>query len=251
MGNINHIIEPNRLKLIWQSSNPKFRTRFVVADLIRSSYCVSLFYKKFTHDFQNAQLFGFQGHPAFRIDQAVHHQNVLEVFSRRLPSRNRTDFPTYLAKHRLDNHLNISDFALLGYTGGALPSDGFSCAIDFEYEDKPHQFMMEVAGFRYHAGMNVEIPSLTNQIAVFAPEDNNDHDPFAVQIIVSGVKIGYVPRYYAQLFRIWMNDSFLYGSIERIDGTLTKPQVHLMVYVIPNGKNYQSFNQIGSVTGSL
>lgn len=231
MNQINYAIEPNRLKLIWQSSGP-VRTRFTVGELIRADDKICLSYTRFNPDFAAAQSVGFSGHPAFRLETPVHHQNVLDVFSRRLPSRSRVDFSQYLSKHRLSLVPNISNFALLGYTGGRLPGDGFSFAIDFLYENFPHQFLMEVAGFRYNAGMHVEISELEGQYVTFEIDDQNQHDQFAVKVTMPGIVLGYVPRYYAPLMRFWLQVCHVGAVVERIDGTLTKPQVNLLVYVI-------------------
>jgi hypothetical protein len=237
MTNITYAIEPNRLKMIWQSSTSTTRTKFVVGELVRAEDKVSLSYFRISSDFLNAISIGFVGHPAFRIDTPVHHHNVIEVFSKRLPPRNRADFQAYLSKNRLENIPSISNFALLGYTGGHLPGDGFSFAIDFCYENLPYQFLMEVAGFRYYSGMNVEISAMAGQLVNFEPESTNLHDPFAVKIMFMGTHIGYVPRYYAPLVRYWLNHCRIFAIIERIDGTLTKPQVHLMMHVLSKSNN--------------
>ncbi|MBB3587769.1 HIRAN domain-containing protein [Sphingomonas sp. BK481] len=232
MIKISHLIEPNRLLLIWQSSNPTVRKKFIVGELVRASDRVSLTYAYYSHDLQEAMSVGFTGHPAFPLDVPVHHFNVVEVFSRRLPPRNRSDFRTYLEKHRIDPVGQISDFALLGFTGATLPGDGFMCAIDYRYETMPHLFLMEVAGFRYNAGMHLEISAMMGQVVTFMPEIDNPHDQNAVRIFVAGLPIGYVPRYYAALMRTWLSSCMTMGVIERIDGTLTKPQVHIAVSVI-------------------
>lgn len=231
MTTIDYVIEPNRLKIIWQAANSSVRTKFVVGELIRSGDKVSLTYFRLFPDFMQAQALGFQGHPAFPIETPVHHHNVLEVLSRRLPPRHRADFVTYVNKHRLNPNQSLSNFALLGYSGGHLPGDGFSFAIDFTHENLPHQFLMEVAGFRYYSGMDVEISDMVGKYIYFAKEDTNLYDNNAVQIFLDGVQIGYVPRYYSALFRLWLDGFNVLGYIERIDGTLTKPQVYCMTMI--------------------
>ncbi|WP_428969211.1 HIRAN domain-containing protein [Sphingomonas sp. Xoc002] len=238
MFEITYAIEPNRLMLIWQSGNPIIRKRFVVGELIRAFDKVCLSYNYYTEDFYEAVAAGFTGHPAFKLDTPVHHYNVVEVFSRRLPARNRADFSKYLQKHRLTTSIAISDFALLGYTGAALPGDGFQCAIDYRFETTPHLFLMEVAGFRYNAGMDLEISSITQQVVNFVPDDHNEFDPYAVRILMSGIPIGYVPRYYAKIMRSWLKNCMVMAFVERIDGTLTKPQVHVAVSVVAHSGQY-------------
>ena len=230
MNNIYYVTDPNRLKMIWQSSGEN-RKKFVVGELVRSGLQVSLSYLRYNGDFYEAVMNGFRGHPAFRIDDPVHQHNVIEVLSKRLPPRNRADFPAYLVKHRLGQTPYISDFALLGYTGGYLPGDGFSFVVDFAFENPPYMFLMEISGFRYYDGMNIEISQLLNQPVYFEAEPSNIHDALAVKIMFMGMKIGYVPRYYLPLFHHWLNNFQIYSNVERIDGTMQKPQVHLLMNV--------------------
>lgn len=228
------VSEPNRLHLIWQSTRPDLRKKFVVGELSRSGSSISLAYHYYSTDFTDAMVAGFAGHPAFPVSQPVHHQNVIEVFSRRLPPRNRADYHTYLVRNHLPADRPLSDFTILGYAGGALPSDGFYCAIDLRYEQLPIGMLMEVAGFRYNDGMNFAIPQLMGSNVIFVPEPSNPQDPDAVAIYAGVSRLGYVPRYYARLFKMWSAMNMVSGSIARIDGTLTKPQVHLMVYIMSN-----------------
>ncbi|WP_439491180.1 HIRAN domain-containing protein [Blastomonas fulva] len=230
MNNIHFANEPNRLKLIWQSGGDN-RKKLVVGELVRSAHQVSFSYLRHTPDFNEAWAIGFRGHPAFRIDLPVHHHNVMEVLNKRLPPRNRPDFASYLLKHRLSYVPHISDFALLGYTNGYLPGDGFSFAIDFAFENLPHMFLLEISGFRYYSGMQIEIGDLINQQIFFLPEPSNLHDSNAVQVIFAGMNIGYVPRYYLPMMNIWLRYYNVSASIERIDGSMEKPQVYLMVQI--------------------
>lgn len=228
------VSEPNRLHLIWQASNSEVRKRFVVGELVRSGTSVSLAYHYYSDDLYEALMLGFVGHPAFPLSQPVHHQNVIEIFSRRLPPRNRADYNTYLTRNRLPIDRPLSDFTILGYAGGALPSDGFYCALNLQYEPLPIAMLMEVAGFRYNEGMNFEIPHLLNMPVSFVPEPENPKDSNAVAIYAGPSRLGYVPRYHAGLFKRWSAANMIVASVERIDGTLTKPQVHLMVHIMSN-----------------
>lgn len=236
MSQIAFAIEPNRLKLIWQSSGEN-RKKFVVGELVRSDQSISLSYFRLSNDFFEALRVGFAGHPAFDISYPVHHHNVIEVFSKRIPPRNRTDFIYYLQNHRLERFPNLSNFALLGYTGAYLPGDGFSFAIDFSYQNLPFQFLMEISGFRYYQGMSLGISDLVGNSAFFIPEPENVHDSSAVKIYISGMHIGYVPRYYSSIMNYWMNYCDCYAVIEKVDGALSKPQVYLVMTIYPKSGN--------------
>lgn len=236
MNQIAFAIEPNRLKLIWQSSGEN-RKKFVVGELIRSDQSISLSYFRLSMDFLEAVSVGFSGHPAFDMAFPVHHHNVIEVFSKRIPPRNRTDFIAYLQNHRLERFPNLSNFALLGYTGAYLPGDGFSFAIDFSYQNLPFQFLMEVSGFQYYEGMNLGINDLIGNHVYFIPEPDNHYDSSAIKVYNGLYHIGYVPRYYSPIFNYWMQYCECYASIEKVDGVLAKPQVYLIVAIHPKSGN--------------
>jgi HIRAN domain len=222
-------IEPNRLKLIWQSSGPD-RNKYTVGELIRSGPYISLSYFHSSTEIFAAMTAGFTGHAAFPLYRPVYHENVVETFARRLPSRQRNDFHFYLKKNRLAQTY-ISDFSLLGYTGAYLPSDGFSFAIDWRFQELPYLFLMEVSGFRYHSGMLMPMDNLIGRSVTFVSEDNNQYDRNAVALYVGNDKIGYIPRYYAADFRFWHAIYEISATVERIDGALAKPQVSILIYV--------------------
>lgn len=223
-------LEPNRLKLIWQS-NGTDRNKYVVGELVRSGDQVSLSYARYTNDYARAFLSGFVGHPAFPLASAVYHQNVTEVFSRRIPPKTRGDFGAYLAKNRIKYSDTLSDFTILGYTGAYLPSDGFSFAVDWRYQEFPLIFMMEISGFRHHQGMNLAMSDLLEKQVLFVPEPGNIYDPQAIKIQIGDVQIGYVPRYYCAEFANWLSFINVYAHVERIDGALINPKVYLFVAV--------------------
>src|SRR5688572_15983913 len=97
---IEHIIEPTKLLLAWQSADEQHRTRYIVAELKRVGEEVSLVYLPNTADFIEAQKKGFTAYPAFQ-DTNIHYHNVLDTFMRRLPPRTRGDFTQYLEGQRL------------------------------------------------------------------------------------------------------------------------------------------------------
>lgn len=83
---IEHIVEPTKLLLAWQSSSEEHRKRYIVAELNRIDNDVSLTYLVDTNDFKNAKNMGFESYPAFNDTTKTYH-NVLDAFMRRLPPR--------------------------------------------------------------------------------------------------------------------------------------------------------------------
>ena len=57
---IEHIIEPQKLLLAWQSSDEQHRTRYIVAELFRTpENKIDLIYLKNSQDFHKAKKKGF------------------------------------------------------------------------------------------------------------------------------------------------------------------------------------------------
>ncbi|HEX4044328.1 MAG TPA: hypothetical protein VHZ76_01510 [Gammaproteobacteria bacterium] len=50
---------------------------------------------------------------------------------------------------RLQADVQISDFALLGYSGAKLLSDGFSIIHPFAHANGPCELLLEAAGYRH------------------------------------------------------------------------------------------------------
>lgn len=228
---IEHIIEPERLLLAWQSSDERHRRRYVVAELNKLENRIDLSYLVNTKDFEDAKKNGFEGYPAFQ-DLHKTHQNVLDAFLRRLPPRARGDFPQYLERLRLSQDLKLSDFALLGYSGARLLSDGFSVIHPFDNVNGSFELLIDAAGFRHiqnnHDGIKI------NDSVSFVKEYNEVIQEEAVRIITSDKHIGYVTRPILSTFLELMNDDRILGAwIEKINGTPGKPSVYIYVQVGP------------------
>ena len=78
---------------------------------------------------------------------------------RRLPPRNREDFADYLQVHGLSAPFELSDVALLGYTGARLPSDGFALVPEFPEDIRPCDYVMEVTGARPRVARSIVGPA--------------------------------------------------------------------------------------------
>lgn len=228
---IEHIIEPTKLLLAWQSSDEKQRTHYVVAELNRIGDEITLTYLVNTDDFRKAQNKGFESYPAFQDINKTHH-NVLDAFMRRLPPRSRGDFSQYMEGLRLKPETQLSDFALLGYSGAKLPSDGFSIIHPFSNVNHACELLVEASGFRHiqknHDGIKI------NEEASFVKEFNDATQEEAIRIIINGKPIGYVTRGLLPTFFDWLNSERIIGAwIEKVNGTPGKPTVYLYVKISP------------------
>lgn len=149
MNQIEHIIEPTRLWLVWQPGevDSQSRRRHIVGEIVKSGDDIFLQYLTDTEDFKSAIEVGFVGYPAFKLGETVHRIGVPDAFMRRLPPRKRDDFHEYLERYRLPKDFSGSDMALLGYTGAKLPGDGFEIYADLADASVPFEIVLEVAGF--------------------------------------------------------------------------------------------------------
>lgn len=234
MNFIEHVHEPERLLLVWQGPEGSSRARHAVAELRRSEGSpVSLRYLVGSESFEAARSEGFALYPAFSTAEPVYDLGVVETFIRRLPPRKREDYAQYLEQFRLRPQTEISDFALLAYTGAKLPGDGFSIINPLSPLDVRADVLIEVAGFR-HASQILLEQLRVGQRVEFVPEDGNPHDPEAVAIYVDGRKLGFVPRQQALAIRGLLETNGIEAAIERINGSQERPLIYLLARLSPH-----------------
>lgn len=243
MNRIERINNPNRLLLAWQAPDGKAsRTRYIVGELFLREKNIIFRYLPDTDDFIKASAGGFVCYPAFRKIGQEYTQGVLESFLRRLPPRKRGDFDKYLEQWRLAPNVEISDFALLGHTGAKLPNDGFSLINPFDCDDPPHEFFIEVAGFRYYQE-NISIDAIAvGMEVVFITEPDNEHDSNAVIIEVLGKKIGYVNKVQSRAFSQWLKNCSIEAWIARKNGTGERPLIYIYGRVFPMTPNLSTLS---------
>jgi hypothetical protein len=230
---IEHVIEFNKLLLIWQAPQDEQRIRYVIAELIRKNDEVILRYLNESNDFKKALDLGFDGYPAFSIDKEIHTTGVLDAFMRRLPPRKRGDFQKYLEILCLPQNVDISDFALLGYSAAKLPSDSFSILPSFEGVTGSCEFLMDVAGFRHVSKIGLSQIELGTSVH-FEPELNNTIDPNSIRILIGENKIGYVMRGLLPTFHRWLKDWRVTAVVERKNGQPNSPLLYIFVTISPN-----------------
>jgi hypothetical protein len=231
MRYIEHIVEPDRLLLSLQTTiSGESRLRMFVAELVRRGDDADLVYLKESEDFSRAQGLGFKGYPGFDDIEKDVHENVLSSFMKRLPPRRRGDFVRFLDALRIKADAEISDFALLGYSGAKLPDDDFTVIHPFENATPPFELLLPVQGYQ-HYQEQLPLTSLSDDMqACFEAEPDNPTDPEAIKIIIDGIRIGYVCRGLTASFHKWMQSGLTISAyVERINGTGQDPKVYLYV----------------------
>jgi hypothetical protein len=234
---IERIIEPKSLLLAWQApeSVDPARRRNVVGILERDNdNNIISFRYILKQDLMDARKLGFQSYGIYENFEYTYAEGVIEEFSRRLPPRKRKDYKKYLKSLRIHPDSDISDFALLGYSGALLPSDSFSLVNRFEDVEGNCQLLQEIAGFRYH--MNTKEGNIFMQIALgdpvsFRPELDNVFDPNAIEVVLGERRIGYVNKVLAPTFLKWLKNRDVTGQIEKVAGTVERPRVFIFINV--------------------
>ena len=231
MRYIEHIVEPKKLLLSWQIASGSDRLRMFVAELIRNGDDANLVYLKGSEDFSKAQNLGFEKYTGFDTEKEVH-ENVLGSFMKRLPPRNRRDFGRFLDALRLKSDAEISDFALLGYSGAKLPDDDFTVIHILENASVPFELMLLVQGYQHYQEQLPFTELSVDMQADFEAEPDNKFDPEAIKVIINGVRAGYVCRGLTGSFHKWMKAGLTISAyVERINGTVQKPKIFLYVSV--------------------
>lgn len=225
---IEHVREPDRLVLTWQSPDlsAEDRMRYAVADLFRDEEDAYLIYRE-NDDVERARGLGYVGYPAFRPGGS-RHSSALSAFVRRIPPRGRSDFSRYLENYRLKD-TSVSDFALLGYTEAKLPTDGFSLVDTLESAVPPSEYLLEVAGYRHYLENSKDLE--VGEMLSLALEPDNKFDPGAVMIQTRGRCIGYINRIQAPVVSRWVTNSSVSAWLERKNGTEGRPRAYIFVEV--------------------
>lgn len=228
---IEHLVEPQRLLLFWQARESQKRSRYRVGQLVKQDGHVVLHYDVGA-EMALAKEVGFQGYPAFPLKRLEHHHQVMEAFMRRLPPRTRRDFSRYLELRAIPADAEVSDFALLGYSGAKLPDDGFELVHPFDEPPATFEVLIEIAGFRHEA--ELEVSELQAGDAVqFVPEPENPIDSSAIRMESKECKLGYVPRGHLDMLnRMLSGGAELVGEVFRFNGTPDRPLVYVLTKIV-------------------
>lgn len=232
MSTIEHIINPDRLLLLWIPSEGHRMNR-IVGELIREGNNASLRYLCGNDDFEKAREEGFAGYPYLPLKKDKY-ENILDIFLKRLPPKSRDDYSLYLDSIRLpsSDEMNIDEFTLLGYSGAKLPDDDFSLVHTFENAERPFELLMDVAGARYHEGKKHYDDIVPGEAVTFELEPDNEYDSDAIAVYYQNLKIGYVCRGILSQFHEWMHSDYIINATtEKKNGTRENPKFYIFVRV--------------------
>jgi hypothetical protein len=202
-----------------------------VAELIRNGNDADLVYLLDRSEFRKARSSGFKEYPGFETNLQKY-EKVLSAFMKRLPPRSRGDFGKYLDSLRIQRNAEISDFALLGYSGAKLPDDDFTVVHTFENAVPPFEILLCAQGYRYYVEKLPPDTIEQGQETTFEVEPENEFDPRAIKIVINETCAGYVCRGLTESFHSWFEACYkIDASVERINGMEGRPDIYLFVSV--------------------
>jgi len=226
---IKKIFEPKCLVLTWRSPNPD-GGYFSIAKIQRlENGNIEFSYLVDNEEYKKALSLGFKEYSAFRKEKIKYTDHVLEMFTRRLPSRKRADFKDYLKQIGIDPSVEISDFALLAYSSAKLATDNFKIINTLDDLTMPCEIIMEVAGVRYYVKDKTSI-NIGDSVS-FKEEPTNIYDKNAIQIIHADKVIGYVSKVQCKQFKYTLKKNNVEATVLKMNGTELRPTLYLKVNI--------------------
>ena len=237
------LVEPRRLILVWRQPDwvedrqhwavgilegpePQARFRYLAGEEFRA-----------INGGRDPELLcshGFSGYPAFpgwEPDKpTVISESALAAFLRRVPTRQRSDFAQYLEGFRLRIRPDLSGLALLGLTGAALPSDGFTLVDPLDSSVGEQDVLLEVQGYRHNRTRGCAAPPIGAELQLI-PERDNAHDPQAIRVCFGSELIGYVARLQAPTVAGWLESRTISARVAKANGSAQRERLHMLMRV--------------------
>lgn len=219
-----------RALLVWQRPLDASgrRDRCAVAELVQGSEGVNFRYLD-QAQIDLAREAGFHEYPGLPVGSPDLDRIASDVLMRRLPPRDRADFPDLLARFGLPSDQEYSDLTLLAYTGARLTSDSFSICETFDGFEGRFSYVFDVAGNRRYVDYNALEQS---EAIFFEREPTNEHDPNAIRLArEDGSTVGYVNRLQAETVGQWIDNGSIVGSVFRVNGRVQYPRLFVQADV--------------------
>ena len=221
---IQNPIPTRRALLVWQRplDGSGRRDRHPVGELVEGSGGVTFRYLDLER-LEPARDDGFSEYPGLPIESPDSERIAPDVLIRRLPPRERTDFPDLLTRFGLPADRDYTDLTLLAYTGARLTGDSFSICETFDGFEGRFSYVFDVAGSRHY----VDYSELEKSDAIFFErEPTNERDPNAVRLARgNGNTVGYVNRLQAETVGQWIDNGSVTGSVFRVNGRIQYPRL--------------------------
>lgn len=232
---IENPIQTERALLTWQRplSAGGRRDRFAVGEFRQSPDGVIFEYLP-EEMLQTARSQGYRSYPGLLPSAERTSSEALSVMMRRLPPRDRSDFPDFMRAFGLSPQADFSDLSLLAYTGARVKSDSDSFGITetFDGFDQPFDYVFDIAGVRHYlATLNA---TAEEDDVTFRHEANNDFDPRAIEVLNSrGLRLGYLNKLQAPKMLEWLATGSVVARVFRKNGRPDYPRLFVKAQITP------------------
>lgn len=230
---ITNPIQTQRGLLTWQTplGSGGERQRHAVGELVADNGGAYFRYLADTDSYKAAVNEGFEGYPGLILD-AEPSVDALEIFLRRLPNPDRSDYDQFLQTFGLSPDAHWTGLSLLAYTGARMAGDSFSITETFDGFERPFEYIFDVAGFRRFTDESRGL-KLRDRISL-VHEPDNAYDNNAVQVVRdSGECLGYINRLQSKCLLHWQRQGSVSAEVFRLNGRPTYPRLFLIASINP------------------
>lgn len=194
----------NYIYVVWQ--NPKTRSRRVIGILSKNG--------GYTFKYRNieeAKKEGFELLIPFPSEKTKYKNDILfPAFSTRIPGPTRVDIDDILKKHNMKKY---DAFELLKRSGGKTSFDNLEFIdpiMNIKEKNLTREFF--IAGTSHYCSTNNKLHDIAKigDNVELEKEPSNEYDKYAVKMLINGVMVGYIPRYYSKEVTMCINSNRKY-----------------------------------------
>lgn len=198
------------------------KRRYIVAKVKRNAHGIA--FKPFTDAMNRAKEAGLDYLAGFHDLSKVTNQDVSQLLSHRVISKDRPDRKSFLDFWEASGTEDIFD--ILALTQGKSPTDNFEFLAEF-YPKRGTKFVTDLAGLSHK---KIEKGILNEgDILTFKKEKDNPKDKYAIAIYKGNLKIGYVKQIHNHFFHCLKHHVKL--SVKALDQNGYVRQVFMLVEV--------------------
>lgn len=180
--------------LIWRKGPG---TRRIPVGVIKHNKTEGVRFEYIKKNLEKAFDNGFISYTGFPDVEKSYTENVLEIFSQRLPKSERNDLSAFYKFWEIEPKMKEDNLYMLAKTQGLIPIDNFEFLADF-YPKKGLVFISEIAGLGKNK-IDSNLISIGDALS-FQKETDNLFDKFAVKLFKENLFIGYVKLKHSNIF---------------------------------------------------
>ena len=214
------------LWLIWKQ--PTSRRRYKIGTLLIEQKQYTF---RYDDEINDAKSDGFTCFPGFEdINKTYESTSMFPNIFSRLPNKKRPDYKNILMFYNLKE--DASDDEILAATKGKLVTDNYEFVQAFNEKN----ILFDIVGTRHSKDLQKCLHSLKKGMKISLELDKtNEHDKYAIKVLLESMHIGFVPRYYSKnLTKLLEKNKDYNAIIENVnfENVLSDEEVIIVVRVI-------------------